>query len=63
MHTISHESILNEFSRKLRLAAKILIIYIRRNTSCMVMLKGLPVNSIFADAEQKDYTEVYNITV
>ena len=29
----------------------------------MVMLKGIPVNSIFADAEQKDYTEVYNITV
>ena len=62
MHTISHESILKKFSRKLRLSAKILILYIRRNT-CVVMLKGIPVNSIFADAEQKDYTEVYNITV
>ena len=61
MHTINHESIIKEFSRKLKFAAKVLILYISRNT-CVVML-DIPVNSIFADAEQKDHTEVHNMTV
>ena len=60
MHTISHESIFKEFSRKLKLAAKILILYTRKNT-CLVMLKVIPINSIFVDAEQKYYTEVYKL--
>ena len=42
MHIISRESILKEFSRKMKLAAKVLVLHTRRNTY-LVMLKGTPV--------------------
>ena len=42
MHTISRESILKEFSRKLKLAAKVLVLHTRRN-AYLVVLKGAPV--------------------
>ena len=42
MHTISRESILKEFSRKLKLAAKVLVLHTRRN-AYLVVLKGTPV--------------------
>ena len=48
MPTISHESILKEFSRKLKLAVKILILYTGRNTS-LVILKGIPVKKYFKE--------------
>ena len=59
----SHESILQQFSGKLKLVGKIPILYTWRNT-CRVMLKGILAKNQYSwDAEQKYYTNFYSVNV